>query len=312
MGLKLAAIGECMIEMSHGSSSQLDNVSLGYGGDTLNTLIYAARHNIESFFFTALGEDPYSQWLVAQWKHESINTDYVRTVKQKLPGLYAIQLDDQGERQFFYWRENSAAKELMTATGSQMLLAQLQQMDVIYLSGISLSILSDSHRALLIDIIAKLHQQGKIIAFDGNYRPKNWHNREQALYWCKQVLQYTTWYLPTLDDELTLFALPSKLALLAQYKLLNIPEIALKAGAEGCYVIYQGHSSQICVDEQIAVKDTTAAGDSFNAGYLAARMNGLTPDAAAKIGNQVAGQVIQHQGAIVPAENFRPATINSP
>jgi hypothetical protein len=59
------------------------------------------------------------------------------------------------------------------------------------------------------------------------------------------------------------------------------------------------------VPEVVQPIDTTAAGDSFNAAYLAARLNGENPVAAATAAHGLAGQVIRHRGAIMPRASAR-------
>ncbi len=270
--MKLGAIGECMLELTHTDPLKLSMTSLGFGGDTLNTLIYASRLGLQSYFFSALGQDSYSHWLLEQWSNEKINIDFVTQYANKLPGMYAIQVDSVGERRFFYWREQSAAKEFIKRSDPKELLKHLTQMDVIYFSGISLAILDDEQRYTLLNIIKALKQSNKIIVFDGNFRPKNWKSVEQARFWSDQFLAYVDWYLPTFEDEQALFAVKTVEELIEHHSHYNIPEIALKDGENGCWLISDGKRKQVAIPLVVTPIDTTAAGDSFNAGYITARI----------------------------------------
>ncbi|MDP7546164.1 MAG: PfkB family carbohydrate kinase, partial [Alphaproteobacteria bacterium] len=150
---KIAAIGDCMIELS---ARPEGGMSLAYGGDTLNTAVYLARlcrggGEIAVDYLTALGDDPYSNEMVAFWQREGIGTDRVIRLPGRLPGLYTIRTDGQGERSFHYWRAAAAAREMLRGEPGAALGAALCQYDLIYLSGITLSILRQADRAKLLD-----------------------------------------------------------------------------------------------------------------------------------------------------------------
>lgn len=307
--MKLGAIGECMLEISDAQTDDSKGTSiaaaLGFGGDSLNTLIYAARLKVECFYFTALGTDPYSDWLLSAWADEGIHTDFVQRIEDKLPGLYAIQVDSRGERQFCYWRKDSAASHYLNRIDEVALYQQLGQLDVIYLSGITLGVFDDCQRERLLKVIQRLSEAGKTIAFDGNYRPRNWQSAEQAQQWITQILRFVDWYLPTLDDEVLLFGVKSVDDVINLHQSHNIRELIIKDGPNGCWVVTKESKHNVPIPQVITPVDTTAAGDSFNAGYLAGRMRNKTPREAAALGHQTAGQVIQHHGAIVPKSEFR-------
>jgi 2-dehydro-3-deoxygluconokinase len=96
--MKIACIGECMIELTQVSEGQL---ARGYGGDTLNTAVYLARLGSYVDYISALGDDPWSDEMIAGWRAEGVGTDHVARVSGKLPGLYMIETGADGERRFF-------------------------------------------------------------------------------------------------------------------------------------------------------------------------------------------------------------------
>ncbi len=106
--------------------------------------------------------------------------------------------------------------------------------------------------------------------------------------------------LPTIDDERMLFGDADQEAVVARLQSWGVAEIALKLGAQGCLVATDSIMDLVKA-KKATVVDTTAAGDSFNAGYLAARMMGNKPPEAANAGYSLASVVIQHRGAIIPA-----------
>ena len=301
-----------MLELSHSNINKNAvahsiDVSINFGGDTLNTAIYASRLGMDSYYFTALGDDFYSKWLLYAWQQEGINTHYVKQCSGKLPGLYAIELYEKGERAFHYWRKDSAASGYLNAVGAKQLFEQLMSLDLVYLSGISLGILDDAQKTVLIDVISKVHSKGKIVAFDGNYRPRNWESQTQAQHFISAILKHVNWYLPTLDDESLLFNTNTFEEVIAHYQYHNFDELIIKDGANGCYVLsqeYGNKSHNVPIPRLVTPIDTTAAGDSFNAGFIAARMKGQNAINAALAGHNVAAKVIGHKGAIIPKTYF--------
>ena len=92
---RVASIGECMIELSPAAGGLL---SRSYGGDTLNTAVYLARLGVAVDYVTALGDDPWSDEMLGAWQAEGVGTDLVVRVPGRLPGLYLISTDDDGQR----------------------------------------------------------------------------------------------------------------------------------------------------------------------------------------------------------------------
>src|SRR6201999_4597116 len=106
--MKVAAIGECMIEFSQMPDGAFRR---GFGGDTLNTALYLARLGIDTCYVTALGDDGLSEEMLKTWRSEGIDTDLVIRASGRLPGLYMIERDPRGERTFLYWRDRAPARE---------------------------------------------------------------------------------------------------------------------------------------------------------------------------------------------------------
>ena len=107
---RLAALGECMIELRHAGANDFVQ---GFSGDTLNTAIYLSRllgaDDARVDYVTALGDDPYSERMIAAWRAEGLGTNLVARLPGRLPGLYVIRTDSKGERSFHYWRGESAS-----------------------------------------------------------------------------------------------------------------------------------------------------------------------------------------------------------
>ena len=305
MSKKIAVIGECMIEMSEKGAE----VKRGFGGDTLNTSVYIARQvpadQLSVEYVTALGNDNFSQQMLDAWQGENVGTGLIQRMADRLPGLYYIETDDTGERTFRYWRNEAAAKFWLETSESAAICETLATFDYLYLSGISLAILSPSSREKLFTLLRECRANGGKVIFDNNYRPRLWASREETQQVYQQMLTCTDIAFLTLDDEDLLWGAKPVEEVIHRTQAAGVREVVIKRGAESCLVAIQGEPML----EVPAVKlpkekviDTTAAGDSFSAGYLAVRLTGGSAEEAAKRGHLTASTVIQYRGAIIPKE----------
>lgn len=175
----IAIIGECMIELN---GKPFGSMHQTFGGDTLNAAVYLSRgceanskpDEVKVSYVTALGNDPISTGMLTRWEDEGVSTDLVLRDETRTPGLYLIQLDDQGERTFLYWRNQSAARYLLQHPNFVLVKQALTQVDAVFLSGISLAILPEEDRISLLNLLVELKAQGVEIAFDSNFRPALW------------------------------------------------------------------------------------------------------------------------------------------
>ena len=296
------ALGECMLELSGTPGS---SVNTAYGGDTLNTAVYLSRLGISTTFLSALGDDASSDWLLQQWRKEGIDTRWVRRIPGAKPGLYWIHLDDSGERIFTYWRGESAARQVFNDSDYTANLVDLIPKDsFFYLSGITLSILSDPARETLWILLPELRKRGVQVCFDGNFRPAGWRSVRSTQEAFNNTLEHVDIALPTFDDETMVFGDQTPAETTLRLQQMGVGEVVVKLGAAGCFVARDDVSALVPTRLKQSVVDTTAAGDAFNAAYLAARIRGLDPIEAAHQGHALAGRVIEHRGAIMPVQHM--------
>ena len=308
----IAFFGECMVEIS-GSP-----LSKKFGGDTLNTALYLSRltqdQNVSVHYAMGLGHDELSQSMLESWHHEGIQTELVERIENKLPGLYMVETDETGERHFHYWRSDAAAKFYFNSESQTKLEAALadQALDAVYLSGISLAILDDDSRQRLLDAVSTFSRQGGKVIFDNNYRPQLW-STEQAQHWYAKLLPYVDITLITEDDDHIVWG--SEESVQSRCLRLGCKEVVIKRGCEPCKIITtseQGIEERYVAASKVnKVVDTCAAGDSFAAGYLAARLTGKSASASALLGHQLASTVIQYSGAIIPVSAMSELIIGS-
>lgn len=299
---RVACIGECMVELREQPDGQLRR---GFGGDTLNTAVYLARLGIAVDYVTALGDDAWSDEMLACWQEEGIGTGLVRRLPGRLPGLYVIQTDPRGERRFLYWRDSAAARHLFDHLDP----AELAAFDTLYLSGITLSIYGAEARDVLFEALANARSRGARVAFDTNFRPRGWPDRDAARALYARMYALADIVLASAEDLALLYGDAGEGELLPHAA---TTEIVLKLDSPASRVLHDGGELLVRAGPVERVIDTTAAGDSFAAAYLATRLRGAAPEAAARAGHDLAGIVVGHPGAIAPRAAMGPADAKKP
>lgn len=293
----VACLGECMIEIVERPDGLL---SRGFGGDTLNTAVYLARLGVTVDYVTALGTDPFSDEMLLAWQGEGIGTRMIPRVEGRVPGLYLIQTDDAGERRFSYWRDSAPVRQLFDLPQASEIEAALARYDLLYLSGITLSLFGDAGRARLFAMLDQLRANGGRVVFDTNFRPRGWPSLGAARLAYGSMLARSDIVLASVEDHALLSGADAVATLASRLKDAGAAEIVIKLAAPGCVVHAGGREITVATERIAATVDTTAAGDSFAAAYLAARLAGAEPDAAARSGHRLAGAVVCHRGAIIP------------
>lgn len=300
---KVVLFGECMLELKQNDASSMRHA---FAGDALNSAVYLKRQfsEIDASFMSALGDDSISHQMLERFAQEGLDNRFVYADKSKAPGIYLVQTDDQGERSFVYWRENSAARVVMQFV-DQDVISQLSEVDLFFFSGISLAVLIPEQRSIFWDMLKQLKQAGVQIVFDPNYRARLWQSEEEAKSEFEQAFVLSDMLLPGIEDFSLLYQLESVKDILDFCQPYQIDEIVIKNGPESVFIAKDGQVQEVAIQPATTVVDTTSAGDSFNGVYLGARMTGQTPQRAVELASAAASCVIQHPGAIAPAEAFK-------
>ena len=310
---RIIAFGECMLEFAHIEGS---NYQSGFSGDVLNMCVYLQRtlRNSEAgamdvCFMTAVGQDRFSEEMVAGWKREQIDTALVFRSEDKKPGLYIINTDKTGERYFTYWRDASAARQALSYLRQAGGIDFLPEAQMFYFSGISVAILTPEDRKYLLKIIRALRKRGTKIAFDPNYRPSLWCDAEEAGHWINACYRLCDIALSGLADEQALFGINNIDAITARLLGAGVQEIIIKAGRQGNYGHdihgLEGQAFHVPFSVPDNCLDTTAAGDSFAGMYLAQRLLGEGAEQATIRASQTASVVVGYNGAIMPDDDFQ-------
>lgn len=296
---RIVSIGECMGELSETGTP--GTLNMGFAGDTLNTAYYLRRSlgpDWQVDYVTAIGTDGLSHRMLDFLKAEDIGTHHIAQLADKTIGLYYITLKD-GERSFTYWRSDSAAKKL--ASDPAALARALDGADLAYWSGITLAILPNQDRLALIEALNQFAGRGGTVVFDPNLRPRLWDNPESMRGWIHRAAAVSDLCLPSFEDEATWFGDADPQATIKRYLAEGARRVVVKNGAGD--VTYAGSNGETIISAIPPVEhivDTTAAGDSFNAGYLAAELAGGSVTDAIAAGARLAANVIGARGALVP------------
>ncbi len=303
--IRAICIGEALVELRPLGPGSL---ARGVAGDAYNTAVYLKRslgRKGEVSFLTVVGDDPLSDWLVADFRRQHIATELVMITPGALPGLYLIELDQHGDRSFHYWRGESAARRWITELEESRNPESLVGADVIFVSGVSLAILTPEDRCKALALLASLKGRVGLIAFDPNVRPKLWTSQRAARETLTAACALADMVLASDIDGEWLLNEADPRAQIEVYRDLGCAEVAVTLGEEGVVVWAEG-AFTTAPSAAREVVDTSGAGDSFNGAYLAARLLGASPAIAAREGQDLAARVVATPGALIAPELSRP------
>ncbi|MCV6825353.1 MULTISPECIES: sugar kinase [Halocynthiibacter] len=291
------SIGEAMIEMAVVGP---DTYRRGFAGDTFNTAWYLAKLLPTDWgvkYFSGLGVDAASNEMREFAKSSGIDMSPAREVAEKTVGLYMIHLDG-GERSFSYWRSDSAARQM--AGDVDYMTERFMEADVLFFSGISLAVVLPEHRAAFLEAIGKARAAGKTTIFDPNQRLRLWKDQTEMSDAISDAAKVSEIILPSFDEEQQFYGDTSPEATIERYFAAGVNTVIVKNGP-GLVTAQTKGEAPITVQPNIVenVVDTTAAGDSFNAGFCAALLQGADLASAITSGAELAGKVVTSHGALV-------------
>jgi 2-dehydro-3-deoxygluconokinase len=272
---------------------------MGFAGDTFNTAWYLRRRLPADWavdYVSAVGTDAASASMIGFMEAAGIGTSHVARLSDATVGLYLIELKE-GERSFSYWRGQSAARRLAEDAGR--LRAALRDADLAYLSGITLAILPPPDRARLLAALDGFRAQGGRVAFDPNLRPRLWPSPAAMAEAVTEAARHADIALPSFEDDAGAFGDADPESCARRYAALGAAEVVVKNGPARMVALVEGAWHTHDPRPAREVVDTTAAGDSFNAGYLARRLTGGTVPGALAEGAGLAARVVGGRGALV-------------
>ena len=265
--MRVVCIGECMVELA---PAGLGLLRQGFAGDTFNTAWYLRRlrPGDQVDYLSAVGTDALSDALLDFMQGAGIGTAHVARRADLTVGLYLIRLD-HGERTFSYWRGQSAARTF--ADEPEALARGLAGAGLVVFSGITLAILEVARRQVLLDAV---RASGAVVAFDPNLRPRLWPGRAEMAAWIRRAAGMADIVLPSFDEEAALHGDAGPEVTLARYRGLGPAVVVVKNGGGRVWAWDRSEGMVSHDPARVEPVDSTAAGDSFNAGFLAARFGG--------------------------------------
>jgi 2-dehydro-3-deoxygluconokinase len=295
---RVVCIGEVQIELRRGADGTF---ALACAGDAFNTAVYLARAGLDVGFASAVGDDPYSDSIVALASAEGLAANLILRVAGRLPALALVERAQSGERISRVWADGPPARDLFELADWMRIAESLLSARLIYFSGVTLSLYSNNGLGRLFAALEVARERGAKVAFDGNFRPAGWKGnlaRTRTVF--IEALKRADIALPTFDDEAVLWGDPSPESTVARLQAFGVGEIVVKNGPNSALVAASGALQFVPVPEILEPVDATAVGDGFNAGYLAARLSGNEPIQAATAAHRLAADVLQHTGALLP------------
>jgi 2-dehydro-3-deoxygluconokinase len=299
--MRAVSIGECMVELAGRPDGAY---ARAFAGDAYNTAVHLKRlaPGIAVQFATVTGEDELSAEMRQAWAGEGIDGSLARRAPGLTPGLYMVDSDETGDRRFTYWRGQSAARRWLTVLEAQA--DRLAGADLVFMTGVSLGILQPGERGRAIELIDRLKSSIGLFAFDPNIRASLWESQAAMKETCEAAIARADILLPSLDDAEQLWGKASPEAQLRLGLTLGAGEVALTLGAEGCLVASGDGDTTRLAASLATVVDSAGAGDAFDGAYLAARLRGEPPTAAAQAGLALAARVVGWRGALPSAADL--------
>ncbi|WP_321928478.1 sugar kinase [Paraburkholderia guartelaensis] len=289
---QVLAYGEAMVEFNQASKDRPEYLQ-GFGGDTSNFAIAAARQGARTGFVSAVGDDHFGRLLTDLWTREGVDTSTVRVDASAPTGVYFVSHGPSGHA-FDYLRKGSAASRY---TPRDLPLDIIAAARVLHLSGISVAI-SDSACDAALAAVEHARANGVRVSFDTNLRLKLWPlARARAV--MNEVLRLTDICLPSWDDVAVLTGLDDRDAILDYLLARGARVVALKLGKDGAYVATPDER-RVVPGHVVAAVDATGAGDCFGGAFVARLAAGDDPFAAARYANAAAALSTLGFGAVAP------------
>ena len=290
----IIAVGEPMIEFNQTVPGDIQ-YKQGFGGDTSNFAIAAARQGARVAYVTRVGDDAFGRMFLSLWGREGIDTSGVTIDAEACTGAYFVTHDASGH-QFSFLRAGSAASRM---TARDLPLALIQSARFLHVSGISQAISGTACDAVFAAIEAA-RAAGVAVSYDSNLRLKLWPvTRARAV--IGETIRLSDYFFPSLDDAQALSGRHDPEAILDWCFHHGASAVLLKLGKDGVIVAPAPHARRVHLPgHAVAAVDATGAGDSF-AGALVARLAaGDDLLAAARYANAAAAITTMDFGAVAP------------
>ena len=293
---KICSIGECMIEITN---TYNNNFQQSFAGDTLNFCSYLNKKNFNVDYLSSVGKSEINKDFFNLLKSKKISKKLIHIHPHNETGLYLIKNDKNGEKNFYYWRDNSAAKNYLNELNYKKLEIILKKYHYIYFSGITLSIISKNKQKDFCNLIKKLKEHNVKIIFDLNIRTKRWPNK-------KHLNASINLFLPFIDilfstgediknwknnDNLSFF---NKLI-----KSNKINHAIFRKNASLNYAILNDQIYKVANKVHKMIVDSSGAGDGYNAAYISEFLTSGDVYRSLQASHLLGSKIVMKKGAII-------------
>ena len=293
---KLCAIGECMIEIANLSSN---NFIQSFAGDTLNFLSYLNKKNINVDYLTSVGKGEINRDFFSLLKLKKISRKLIHVHNYKEIGLYLIKNNKKGEKNFYYWRDDSAAKNYLNEIDYKKLEVVLKKYDYLYFSGITLSIISQNKQKDFCNLIKKLKEYDVKIIFDLNIRLKKWLNKKYLNKSMNRFLPYIDILFST-GEDMKNWKSNDNLDFFKKFiKSNKIKHAIFRKNASLNYSILSDKIFKMTNKVHRRIIDSTGAGDGYNAAYISEFLNSGDVYSSLKESHMLGSKIVMKKGAII-------------
>ncbi|GIF52386.1 2-keto-3-deoxygluconate kinase [Asanoa ferruginea] len=294
--MDIIAIGEPLLEFSTVGQETLDNpgqFSTGFGGDTSNFLVAAARSGARTGYLTRIGADPFGEAFLRLWQAEGIDTRHVVRAEGERTGVYFISRHPASSV-FTYYRADSAASRLAPADVPEASVAAARALHVSGITqAISLSACDAAFHAMTIARAA-----GTLVSYDPNYRPQLWPlDRARAV--VTRSIELADVAFPNIEEGRLLTGAQDPRAVVDWFAARGPRTVVLKMGADGALLWHEGTLTEIKPHPVVPI-DSTGAGDAFDGAFMAHLVSGATPAEAAHYAAVAGALTTQGHGAVGP------------
>ncbi len=289
----IVAIGEPLVEFNQARSTEPNAYLQGFGGDTSNMAIAAARLGARVAYVTRLGADGFGRMFLDLWAREGVDVSGVALDSDAPTGVYFVAHGAHGH-EFSYLRAGSAASRMRPET---LPLAVVRATRLLHTSGISQAISATACDAVCAAIDAA-RAAGALVTYDPNVRVKLWPlARARAI--VLATMAQSSWCLPSEDDARILFEGVALEAVVDACHRAGAPGVVLKLGPNGC-LVSDGRRREHVPAQAVQCVDATGAGDCFDGAFAARLLAGDDPFAAARYANAAAALATTGYGAVAP------------
>lgn len=298
----IVSLGEPMVEFCPSDVGKLQDVQLykrGWGGDTSNFAIAVARLGGRCGYICRIGDDGFGKSFLGLWQRENVDTSQVVVERDNYTAIYFISLLSNGQHDFTYFRKNSAASHY---SPSDLNVEFLRKTRFFHSSGITLA-LSQSCREAVLKGAEIVKGSGGLFSFDVNYRSKLWP-QDVARSHIEVAIEKADLVFASKEDFSNLYSQDINDVVRRIYSIAKPKLLVLKLGSEGCSLVNENETTHVPGFE-VAVMDTTGAGDAFDGAFALGFLKGWSPVKSATFANATGALTTTGLGAVAPIPTLR-------